>query len=482
MTTKLKILFVVDRLGYTEVSSIPLLSAVAKKRGHSVKLVEYGKNPAAVRREVAGFSPDITCYSVSSYEARRYLEINARLRQDVSFFSVFGGPHPTFFPEFIREDGVDAICRGEGDIVFRRFLDTFGTAEMYNTPNFSFIREGGGIAENSMRELVADLDEVPFPDREIVYAKSSFLRRNPVRVFFAGRGCPFNCSYCFNHAYNALYKGKGAIVREKTVDRLLEEIKHTSAQFPISFIKFHDDVFGIQKDWLKEFAERYPREVGLPFLCYARPNMINEEYCADLEKAGVFSVSIAIESGNEGLRRQVLNRKMTNEQIIGACRMLKDHGIRIYTLNMIGLPGETEKEMCETVDINRSVRPDFADCSIFQPYPGTAISEYCRKHGYIDEDADGFESQYSESVLNFTERFKRRLFVYQRMFPILVDHPSAERWVDSLCRAKFLSPALDMLYRYYYGSRLHKRVYANVIPLSVRLLGAASLMLSKNRV
>lgn len=479
---KRRIAFVTDRLGFQEILTIPLLSAAAKAGGHAAELFEFSRNPKKACASIASFGPDILAYSICSNDADRYLRINAVLKKYLSVFSLFGGPHPTFFPDVIEAEGVDAICRGEADRCFPEFLDRFGTEAMYAVSNFSFKAGAGLGVDNPVGELVEDLDSLPFPDRELLYSKSRFMARNPIKVFMAGRGCPYDCSYCFNHLFNEMYRGKGRILRTKRVDYLIREIRLVRERYPLSFVKFHDDIFGGDRRWLAEFAEQYPRELGVPFLCYARPNMVSEEYCEQLKKAGCHSVSMAIECGNEKLRTTVLNRRVSDEQILTACKHLRGAGIRIYTLNMIGLPGETERDIFKTIELNRRAGSDYADASILQPYPGTRLTEYCKQTGYLDGECDRFESQYTETALKFDSGFKNKLFVLHKLFAVLVDHSRLKMLLRTLYRARFLNGLLNLAYRYYYGRHVHRRIFAGQIPLALRLRGAFGFFLSKSRV
>ena len=184
MAGKLRLAFVISRLGVIEAQSAPLLAAMAIERGHDAILVDFGRNPRGARRRLRAFGPDIVAYSVCSNEAEDYLEINRGLKGDFGFFSVFGGPHPTFSPEYVEGEGVDAICRGEGDLAFPQFLERFGTDGLYETPNFSFKTGGGAIRENPLIDLNPDLDGLPFPARRLLYAENAFMARNPIK----GRG------------------------------------------------------------------------------------------------------------------------------------------------------------------------------------------------------------------------------------------------------------------------------------------------------
>jgi len=477
---KRRVAFVVD-LGFQEILSIPILSAIAKARGHATELFVAGRNLRKLASQVAAFAPDIVAYSVCSNEVDRYLQINRFLKEHMKVFSLFGGAHPTFFPEFVETNGVDAICRGEADRCFAEFLDRFGTDDMYGVSNFAFERLDGRITANPLADLVNDLDALPVPDRDLLYAKDAFMARSPIKTFMAGRGCPYNCSYCYNHVHHALYRGKGKILRTKSVGYLLDEIRGVAKTYPLTFIRFLDDIFGMDRAWLAEFADRYPTEIGLPFTCYARPNMATEAWCRQVRKAGCYSVYMAIECGNERLRNSGANRGISDEQIEAACRNLQRCGIRIATFNMVGMPGETEAEMLETVDLNHRLGVDLAVGSVCQPYPGTALNEYCKERGYLDESAYRFESPHTQTVLKLPEELKQKIYVVHKLFPMLVDHPRLKGIMRALYRADFLNGSLTVLSKVYYGRNIHRRIYDSQIPWGLRLRGALGMLASKSR-
>lgn len=354
---------------------------------------------------------------------------------------------------------------------------------MYRTTNFTFNIKGK-ILENPLTDLVADLDTLPVPDRSVIYDKNEILAQFPLKAFFAGRGCPFNCSYCFNHAYNRMYQGKGRILRLKSVKYLINEIKDVRNNYPMKFIKFHDDIFGLDMQWLAEFADIYPKEVGLPFLSYSRANIIKEEYCRLLKKAGCYSTSLAFEVGNEKLRNTVLHRNMTDTQIIEGCKTIKKYGIRIYSLNMVGLPGETEADMIQTIKLNQKIGVDYADASIFQPYPGTDLTRYSIEQGFLDSQAHVYESQFSKSVLNYPQPFKDMIYIIHKLFPLIADVPQLTFLIHIAFRVRsvpFLMQLLNYFYRFYYGYFLHKRIYGFTVPLPLRVKIALPILFSRNR-
>lgn len=483
MAQSLKTAFVIDRLGLTEVQSVAIIGAITESLGHRFELIEYGRAPEQSVRELTAYQPDIVYFTLCSNEVSRYLDINRTLKQHLNYFALFGGPHPTFSPDFVQQEGVDAICRGEGDLCLPPFLERFGTEAMYEVSNFTFRVPGDGFKENPLGPLVEDLDSLPFPLRECLFKKSPLLAENPIKGFSAGRGCPYRCTYCFNARYNRMYEGKGRIARVKSVSYLIEEIRQVKENYPLKFIKFQDDTFGLKREWLTEFAERFPREIGLPFQCLVRPNIVSDEYARLLKQAGCHSVTTAIESGNQEIRNRVLDRNLSDDDIREACACLKRNSIRVYTVNIVGLPGETEENIFETIRFNQAIRPDHADATIFQPYPGTPIAEYCKEKGLIDDRTNRFVPLYAESILKIDPEFKHRIYVLHKLFPILVDFPWLTRWLPKpFYKTRIFDRFLQVLFRFWYGFFLHRRIYMSLVPLRIRLKTAAFVLFYRERV
>jgi len=478
---KLRVAFVIDRLGVVDLLSVPQLAGWVLQRGHEAVIIEYGRWPGTALRKLKLFAPDIIAYSVCSNEITRYLQINRDIKRRIHFFSLFGGPHPTYIPSIINEDSVDAICRGEADIAFPQLLDHFGTDEMYNLPNFMFHLKDGTVRENPLVDLITDLDACPFPARELVFDKKKFMARSPIKAFMSGRGCPFDCAHCFNSAYKQLYAGKGRMMRTKSVGYLLKEIQSVRARYPLKFVRFHDDVFGYDFHWLEEFSDRFPKEVGMRFSCYLHPHMVTDKMVRLLKQAGCYAVCMAIECGNEQIRKDVLNRRVSNDEIIDSARRLKESGLRLFTFNMVGIPGETQEDILKTIRLNRRIGTDFADVSIFQPYPGTKAYSYCSEEGLLTSEDSWFKNIYSRSYLNIDPDFKHWIFVLHKLFLSMIAHQSIENWFHKLPDWRLIDIFLNLHYRLQYGRLLHKRIYDSLIPVNVQLLGVIDMLLSQNR-
>lgn len=432
----MRVLFVVEQLDY-EPQGIMQLSSVLKQAGHEVALViAKHQDPVQFARE---WKPGIVGYTVLTGSQRFYLELNRAIKEALpGVFSAFGGPHPTFFPEMIAEEGVDGICIGEGEGALLDLANALedGSFEP-NIANWHF-KLDGEVFRNPVRPLIADLDSLPMPDRDLIYERDGVMRRQKIKHFIAGRGCPYNCTYCFNHAFFKIYRGKGKRVRMRSVEKVLEEVNYVRSRYPLDFVVFLDDTFILDRGWLAEFAEKYPSQVGLPFFCNVRANLVDEEIVDLLKGAGCFSVSMGVEAASDRLRNELLRRYMSKEDILRASRLLRERGIHFTTTNIIGLPTSTLEDDWETVRLNAQCRPDYAHAFIFQPYPRTELGEFAREQGFMVGSFDDLGPvAWDDSVLNFPPEHKKQLRNLQRFFAIVVEWP----WLEPLVRLLIRLPS-----------------------------------------
>lgn len=455
----MRVLFVLKGLSVYEPMGVLYLCSALKRAGHEVDLCITLRED--VKESLSRFRPHILAYSAITGAHRPLLELNRALKKQGDFYSIFGGPHATFFPEVIEEDGVDAICMGEGEEAMVEFMDTFSSeGPNMNVRNFS-LKADGEVYRNPLRPLIKDLDELPFPDRELLYRKDPYFRKSKVKTFYVSRGCPFNCSYCFNHSYFELYEGKGKRVRVRSVEKVIEEIEQVRSMSPLEFIRFNDDVFVFNPSWLERFSELYRRRIGLPFNCQIRPNQVNKDTCRLLKEAGCVSVLIGVEAGNDQLRNGLLKRGMSREEIVGACEKLKEMGFKVYTQNMLGLPQETMEMAFETVDLNIACKADYAGATLYTPFPRTVLGDYCIKEGLFDGNYDDFHINFLEhSILSFRDGSykKREIENLHKLFGITVEWPWLRKILKPLIRLP-LRRIYSPIYRLWNGYAAHKRIF-----------------------
>jgi len=425
----MRILFVLKQIDYEPVGLIQM-SAVLKAAGHEARLVvDATDDVIGVAR---AWQPGILAYSVWTGGHRYFVALNRELRRHVDAFSAFGGPHATFFPEMIEEDDlIDGVCVGEGEDSLLDLADALEAGTFRpDLPNWH-LRFKGEIVRNPVRPAIDDLNELPMPDRALIYDKDPIIAQSPIKHFITGRGCPYYYTYCFNHAWAEIYRGQGRRVRRRSVDLVLDEIAYVRDHWPLGFVVFLDDTFTLQKPWMAEFAEKYPRRVGLPFFCNVRANLVTPQLAAQLSRAGCVSAGMGVETADDTLRNEILKRNMSREQIVAACTALRDAGIDVLTTNMIGLPGGSLELDIETVKLNAQCRPAFANAFLFQPYPRTELGEYAARRGLIDGDINSVGlSAWNDTILKFPPDEKRQIENLQKLFAITVEFP----WLLPLTR------------------------------------------------
>jgi len=405
----MKILFILKDIEYIDPMGVMLLSAMAKEKGHQTYL--HVLSDGNLIESIKKINPDVVTFaSTKTGEHKYYLAANETIKKNFkNLVTIMGGPHPTFFPEIIEKEDIDAICVGEGYDAWPELLDALsGKGDINSIPNIVTKENRIKNPVPVIRPKKRELDSLPFLDRELIY-KNTRLGRFPMRSFMVGRGCPFHCTYCFNHIYNTMYKGLGPIYVRMSVDRVIAELKDLKNRHETQFIKFYDDVFVFRDDeWLDEFVEKYAREIGVPFHCLTRADLLTEPILLKLKKAGLKSISMSIEAGNAFLREQVLKRKMTEEDIITAFDLCYKHKVPTFCNTILAIPGSSIKEDIESLDINLRCKVTFGEFPIFFPYPKTELAKYAMDNGYFDGDFDKLHSSYqSLSPLDcFTKKEK----------------------------------------------------------------------------
>lgn len=311
---------------------------------------------------------------------------------------IAGGVHCSLLGEkvFAEFPELDAICVGEGEYPLKQLCEKLDAKADYSAvPNFYFKTESK-VIKNPIAPL-ADINTLPMPDYTL-FDYSKIIGQNAgCFPMMLSRGCPYDCNYCCNHALREIYPNKSAYVRFPAVDRAMNIIKNNLKLYPAaSKIALADDTFTLNKKWLLEFCQLYKENVGLPFLCNARVETIDEQILKRLKEAGCVSIDFGVETANEWLRTHVLNRGHSNEQIRRAFRLARKEKIKSFSFNMFGLPFETAKMAQETFDLNLELKPDFGKCFYFYPYPATKLYEKCLEYNFLLDNIES-RSGYLES-------------------------------------------------------------------------------------
>jgi anaerobic magnesium-protoporphyrin IX monomethyl ester cyclase len=419
----MKVLFIYHNIDTRNVRHFPfgvgILSAFLKKHGHETELLYINQEEMsedALLSYVESSNPNLIAFSAVTHQwqyARRYAKI-IKKRFDIPI--ACGGTHATFMPEeVISEPSINMLCIGEGEYALLDVMNRLESdGDLSTIPNIWVKNEEGTIFRNEIRGLIQNLDSIAFPDREIIPYQEIISESKSEPVFITSRGCPFNCTFCSNSAIKELYRGKGHYVRQRSPENIINEIGELNDRYKFNSLNFYDEAFGFNHKWLKRFCVMYKSEFSYPFGAFIRAETMDRETFHVMKKAGLALIYLGVESGNEKIRRQVLNRKVSNKRIIKTCRDAQAEGIQVWTFNMVGVLGETVDTIRETMELNRIIKPNFVSVSIYQPFPGTKMYDECLRHDYIKRNYS--TSLYDDSVLELPTISHKELQIGFREF------------------------------------------------------------------
>lgn len=368
------------------------LSSVLRQAGHTTALIYLDREPTAddLMQELGAVQPQVVAFSATTHQYPYVARCAQWIKQSrPELLTVIGGTHPTLVPEEVASSPEwDAVCVGEGEYALLDLVTALQAGRDFaGIPNL-WLRRGEQVIRNPLRPLLANLDELPFPDREL-FRFNDILAANGGWVdLMAGRGCPYGCSYCCNPGLRERFKSLGKYVRFRSVKNVLAEIRTLASSYKVKTLNFQDDVFTLDRDWVLQFCELYAQGFVFPFWVNTRVERISDEAMVmALARAGCRGVRIGIESGNEKLRADILKRHMSNEEIRKAFALAHKYGLDVYTCNMLGIPGETAEMIEETIALNRQLEPAGLQFSVFYPYPMTELYDLCVREGYLPQEA-----------------------------------------------------------------------------------------------
>lgn len=420
-----RFLFVVKELEGAEPLGALYVAGCLEQAGHTCRFV--GTRGNDVLAEVARFEPHVVAAGTTTGIHRYYLGLFAAIKQRFpKVLTLFGGPHPTYFPEVIQSPGLDVICQGEGEDAAVELAAALEHGGDVTAIRDLWVKRDGVIYKNQARELRRDLDSLPFPPRRLLYEYDERLRLRPLKSFTTNRGCPFPCSYCFNPSLVDHYGSSWKKVRIRSPENVIEELVRVRRDGPLQVIGFRESIFVYSTKWLREFGEAYRSEIDLPYYCHVRADLMTDEMVELLAWSGCHTVNLGIETANERLANDVLRRNIKMDKLKRGVRLLKQAGIVVFADNILGIPSGTLQDDLATLDLNVELDVDYAAATLCTPYPGTGIAKYALENGYFDgnfEDID--DSYYTESVLRFaSSREKRRIENLHKLFAITAALPA----------------------------------------------------------
>ncbi len=470
----MRVLFVYPNL-YTQMGfnhGLASLSACLKEAGHETRLVNLNENlppvpaPEDLLAEIRAWRPGIVAFSCltqqypGALELARFLRARAWSELPPLPPLIVGGIHPTMVPQEVMADGVwDHVGVGECEDALLALVTRIERGESPgDVPNFLSWKSGARPAEaerapvseslwvrNTVGEF-PDLAALPMPDYELFDTARITAQKHGWFGLMTSRGCPYRCTYCLNHRIVDRYRdelGRGTsqigFFRFRSPEQMVEEIRWVLERYPgIGTFILDDDLFTLDAAHAIAFARAY-RAAGfaVPWVVNSHVNRLDPVMARELAAGGCKILKLGIESGSERVRREVLKRFMTDDDILETVRVAEETGLHTSGFVMVGLPYESREERWATVDLLARDLIGRFRTSIFFPFPGTESHELSIRGGFVDPARAGTLTDFTESsCLDFGE--EENLFVAKlaTCMPWFVnaraaryhDFPAAERY------------------------------------------------------
>lgn len=349
------------------------------------------------------FKPDYVGISMLTPKYGSAIEVAKIVRNYSPDITVFvGGIHPTLQPaETLKESSFDIAVVGEGEETVVELIKVLESNESLSSVKGIYYKENGMISQNPPRQLMEDIDVIPFPDFTLLHRFEEYSPDYLNRIL-TSRGCPFKCVYC---ASNKLWTRK---VRFRAPEKVFEEIKYRYTKFGIRFFKFNDDTFTLNRQRLEKLCGLIIKDkIKIKWMCDTRSDKLNEDILKIMKKAGCRQVNIGVESGSEKILN-FIQKGESLETTRNAFLLAKKLKVNTLAYFMMGFPSETKEDVQQSIKTMREIKPDSVCWSLFTPYPGTEIYNHLVENGLLAESPDWSCFFHHSPDMNFSKNISNR--------------------------------------------------------------------------
>jgi radical SAM superfamily enzyme YgiQ (UPF0313 family) len=272
---------------------------------------------------------------------------------------------------------IDIIVRGEGEEATRELIENIEKGAPLSEVKGITFRERNEIIDTEPRSFIKNIDEIPFPSRDLLPMHLYKFNGVKYATMLTSRGCPFKCSFCSS---SRLF---GGIWRGRSPENVLEEMKIIHEEYSVRNIEFIDDTFTLNQERAEKICDGIIKQGwDVSWGASSRADTLSRRLAEKMKKAGCWIIYLGIESGSQKIL-DAIGKRITLEQVKKAVKILKDAGIQILGSFIIGFLQDTKETIKETIKFAKSLSLDYAQFSILTPYPGTPIFDYAKKHGML---------------------------------------------------------------------------------------------------
>jgi radical SAM superfamily enzyme YgiQ (UPF0313 family) len=398
---------------------LALLASIIRREGYEVTIIDSTFNFSLdyVNSRLDIFKPDYVCIYIDSLSFKYAISIAKKERLKKRKV-IFGGPHATLESDSIKEFA-DYIVVGESEDAIIEILKGKHNKKIVKTKR-------------------PDISNLPIPAYDLLEMNKYFkfwhlLDSIDPKIkgtsIITSRGCPYNCSFC----QPVLEKIFGKGVRSRTVKSVIEELKYLKEKYSIQGVFFHDDTFTVRRRWVMDFCKALEREnLELLWGINSRVDLLDEELLRVMYKAGLRVMHLGVETGSQRVSDEIYNKGIDLSKVPKTIETAEKIGISCLCFFMIGAPGETIKEINQTIKFARSLNCSEITATIATPLPGTYLYEKTKTNYAVTDDFSNFDYYKNSAFKNPDVSFKRlkylqkkllfRFYTHPKRFPYILKH------------------------------------------------------------
>jgi len=346
------------------------LHACLQEAGYDSRLANFSAWSAArIKQELLAFKPDLIGISQWTHNRHSSLELAGICRHLLPESTIImGGGHATFCYEDILTEGspVDIVVLGEAESTLLELAARLSSGVEWQSISGVAFRRKGTIVVTAPRQNLDDLDRLPLPARYLDRSVGVDLELQS-EFIVTTRGCPSTCYFCSSPDF------WGKKVRFRSPGAIVEEIQYIRQKYGLIYFSIRDDTFTADRRRVLEFCSLLQQqEVNILWNCQSRVTAIDEELVVEMKRAGCECIQLGVESGSPRVLQQ-LGKKIAPAQIEQACVMIREIGINLSIYLISDIPGETNDDIQQTIELVRRIGPDHGYVSPLAYYPGTQL-------------------------------------------------------------------------------------------------------------
>ena len=383
-------------LSHTRPMNLAYLAATLRTKGFEVAIIDYETTPfnephlQQVLHHIRPLVAGISCTTPTSKSAAKLAAAIKSLAPEVTM--VIGGSHASALPEqtLLEFPSFDYLVFGEGETTFLELCIRLRDGGKDSAINGLAFRENGNVSMTEARQLITDLDSIPFPARDLIdyaaqagHSSRGFSNKLLSTELFTSRGCPVGCSFC------AIQATFGRSVRFRDTSFIEEEVSRMVHDQHFNHIVIADDTFTLLPGRAASICEILERSNINSWNCDTRVNTVTPDLLKLMKRSGCTKVAFGVESGSQRML-DLMGKGITVEQVRNAVNWAKQAGIKHIEGNFIigSDPSETWEDLEETRKLITTLPWTFVSVAVVVPYPGTPLREKMLVDGLLDPAQD----------------------------------------------------------------------------------------------